>query len=129
MNTCHLKSINSQPIDLFENKVSQKEMIYYYNYQQEILQILGWIETNSEWLWEILNRFLKTGYVHEKNKKQVLKTAIQVYYVSRANISYQISDKKLLNQMVACYVGLSGMSIETLGDRVSEIFKYQEGVL
>lgn len=121
-----LQTTFSNAIELYQTTLTQKEIAYYYHYQQKVLQVLDWIETNPEWLLEIMHRFLRTGYVHPQNQKQVLKTAIRVYYGLRANLSYQISDEELLNQILACYKGLFGMSIETLGDRVSEYFKHQK---
>ncbi|MDM8292616.1 DUF6323 family protein [Faecalicoccus pleomorphus] len=126
MDSFHLKTMFSNAIELYQTTLTQKEMAYYYHYQQKVLQVLDWIETNPEWLLEILHRFLRTGYVYPQNQKQVLKTAIRVYYASRAHLSYQISDEELLNQILACYKGLSGMGIETLQDRVSEYFKHQK---
>lgn len=126
MNSFHLKTTFSNAIELYQITLTQREVSYYFQYQQKVLQVLGWVETNPEWLFEILRCFLKTGYVHPYNQKQVLETAIQVYYGSRANLSYQLSDEELLKQIVACYKELSGMGIETLGDRVSDRFKNQK---
>lgn len=121
MNSFHLKTTFSNAIELYQITLTQREVSYYFQYQQKVLQVLGWVETNPEWLFEILRCFLKTGYVHPYNQKQVLKTAIQVYYGSRANLSYQVSDEELLKQIVACYkdycaiMGLNQKDLENQG--------------
>ena len=87
------------------------------------MKILGWIETDPDRLFVILERFIHTGYVHAQNHRQVLTAAIRIYYVSRSRLSYHISDEEILDQIVSCYRELLGMGIESLGERVVRRFQ------
>ena len=78
MNSFHLKTTFSNAIELYQITLTQREVSYYFQYQQKVLQVLRWVETTPEWLFEILRCYLKTGNVHPYNQKQELKTAIQL---------------------------------------------------
>ena len=126
MNSFHLKTTFSNAIELISNYAYTKRSVLLFQYQQKVLQVLGWVETNPEWLFEILALFSKNRLCASLQSKAGVKNSHTVYYGSRANLSYQVSDEELLKQIVACYKELSGMGIETLGDRVSDRFKNQK---
>lgn len=123
MNDLSLCSASSFERSVSSVLLSKQEMQYYMAYKRKVLKILGWIETDPDRLFAILERFIHTGYVHAQNHRQVLTAAIRIYYVSRSRLSYHISDEEILDQIVSCYRELLGMGIESLGERVARRFQ------